>query len=461
MKIVILGGGQVGGSLAETLAQERNDITVVDTDEARLRELVDRLDIQIIVGNCSHPNVLKEAGCDDAEMLIAVTNSDETNMLACQIAYTLFRTPKKFARIRHSAYTKEENLFSNQHVPVDIKIAPEELITNGIRRLLENPGSLQVLDFAEGKVQLVAVRAYFGGPLVGQKLKLFREHHPELDTRVAAIFRRGQAISPTGETVIEADDEVFFIAQTGNIKAIMCELRRADKPYKKIIIAGGGNIGRRLARKIENDFHVKVIERNEERTHELAEELARTVVLNGSATNEDLLKDENIEETDVFCALTNDDEANIMSSLLAKRMGARKAITLISNPTYVELVQGNQIDIALSPQLITIGDVLRHVRRGHFVNVHSLRRGAAEAIEVVAHGDSSSSKVVGNTIGNLKLPAGATVGALVRQIDGRKEVLIAHDHIKIEKGDHVIIFLINKRDIKDIEKLFQVGFSFF
>jgi trk system potassium uptake protein TrkA len=461
MNIIILGGGQVGGTLAETLANEQNDITIVDTNEKRLRELQERFDIGVVIGCGSHPDILQAAGGADAEMLIAVTNSDEVNMVACQIAHSLYRTPTKIARIRSTAYTSKDEIFSETNIPIDVRIAPEDLVTKAIHRLLINPGALQVLDFADGLVSLVAVKAYYGGPLVDQKLRSIRDHMPSVDTRVAAIFRRGEAIMPEGDTIIEADDEVFFIADAKDITAVMSELRRLDKPYRRITIAGGGNIGKRLAELIEKDFHVKLIEFNPDQAYSLSENLSKTVVLAGSATDEKLLKEEHIQDTDVFCALTNDDEANIMSSMLAKRLGASKTITLISNPSYVDLVQGGEIDIAISPQLITIGKLLRYVRRGHFVNVHSLRRGAAEAIEVVAHGDRSSSKVVGRKLSELKLPPGTTIGALVREIEGKKEVLIAHDHIRVQPEDHVIMFLVNKKNVADIEKLFQVSFSFF
>ncbi|WP_298633329.1 Trk system potassium transporter TrkA [uncultured Umboniibacter sp.] len=461
MKIIILGGGQVGGTLAETLANEQNDITIVDTNEKRLQELQERFDIGVVIGCGSHPDILQAAGGADAEMLIAVTNSDEVNMVACQIAHSLYRTPTKIARIRSTAYTLKDEIFSEANIPIDVRIAPEDLVTQAIHRLLINPGALQVLDFADGMVSLVAVKAYYGGPLVDQKLRSIRDHMPSVDTRVAAIFRRGEAIMPEGDTIIEADDEVFFIADAKDITAVMSELRRLDKPYRRITIAGGGNIGKRLAELIEKDFHVKLIEFDTDQAYSLSEDLSKTVVLSGSATDEKLLKEEHIQDTDVFCALTNDDEANIMSSMLSKRLGVGKTITLISNPSYVDLVQGGEIDIAISPQLITIGKLLRYVRRGHFVNVHSLRRGAAEAIEVVAHGDQHSSKVVGRKLSELKLPPGTTIGALVRKIEGKKEVLIAHDHIRVQSEDHVIMFLVNKKNVADIEKLFQVGFSFF
>lgn len=457
MKIIILGAGQVGGSLAAELASEANDITVIDTDSPRLRELSDRLDIRTVVGKGSHPTVLRQAGADDADMVIAVTSSDETNMIACQVAYTLFRTPTKIARIRESAYLTRGGLFHNEAVPIDVLISPEQAVTTYVKRLIENPGALQVLDFAEGKVQLVAVRAYYGGPLVGQELRFLRQHMPGVDTRVAAIFRKNRPIIPKGDTIIEADDEVFFIAATHDIRAVMSELRRLEKNYKRILIAGGGNIGERLAEAIENRYNVRIIEKNKSRADYLSQNLDNTIVLHGSASDKELLIEENIEEVDIFCALTNDDEANIMSSMLAKRLGARKVMALINNPAYVDLVQGGEIDIAISPSQATIGTLLTHVRRGDIVNVYSLRRGAAEAIEAVAHGDSRSSKVVGRKIGEISLPPGTTIGAIVRG----EEVLIAHDSTLIESEDHVILFVIDKKHIRDVERLFQVGLTFF
>ena len=402
-------------------------------------------------------SVLYKAGAEDAEMLIAVTNSDEINMMACQVAYTLFKTPTKISRVRSPNYLlHQEQLFNRDHIPVDVIIGPEQLVTEAIQRLIANPGALQVLDFAEGRVQLVAVRAYHGGPIVGQELREIRQHMPKVDTRVAAIFRQDRPIIPEGTTVVEADDEVFFIAAKDNIRAVMSELRKVDKPYKRVMIAGGGNIGATLAQNIEGQYQVKIIEKSYSRCRVLSERLKRAIVLNGSAAEPQLLNSENIEATDVFCALTNNDESNIMMSMLAKRMGAKKVITLITNPAYADLV-GDEIDIAISPQQITIGSLLTHVRRGDISNVHSLRRGAAEAIEVTAHGDDRASKVVGRPLDEIALPEGVTIGAIVRG----EEVLIAHGHIVVESNDHVILFLVDRSKIKAVEKLFAVGFGFF
>ena len=457
MKIIILGAGQVGGTLAEHLAGEHNDITLVDCNGERLRELQDRLDINTITGHAAHPKVIRDAGGDDADMLVAVTASDETNIVACQVADMLFQTPTKISRIRSPDFASNSKLFGEGGFPIDVIIYPEQIVTEHISRLLDYPGALQVLDFADGRVQLVAVKAYYGGPMVGEELRVIRKHMPGIDTRVAAIFRRGQAILPEGDTIVEVEDEVFFIAAKEHIRQVMAELRRVDQDYKRIIIAGGGIIGHRLASNIERRFNVKLIERDYDRCRFLSDDLARTIVLNGSASDKDLLVSENIEDCDVYCALTNDDEANIMASLLAKRLGARKVITIITNPAYVDLMQGGEIDVAISPQQIAIGTLLTHVRRGDVANVHSLRRGAAEAIELIAHGDSQSSRVVGRRMDEINLPEGVSTGAVVRN----DQVLIAHRDLVIETDDHMILFFVDKSKIRAVEKLFQVGFTFF
>ncbi|MBE0358054.1 Trk system potassium transporter TrkA [Pseudoalteromonas aliena] len=457
MKIIILGAGQVGATLAENLVGEQNEITVVDIDGNRLRELQDKYDLQGVMGHSAHPDVLRRAGAEDADMIIAVTSSDEVNMVACQVAYSIFKTPTKIARIRSEQYLKyREKLFQNDDLPIDHYIAPEALVTKYIRRLIDYPGALQVLQFADGMLSLVAVKAYYGGLLVGYALSALKEHIPNVETRVAAIYRQGKAIKPLGTTVIEADDEVFFIAATKHIRAVMNELQKLERSYKKIMIAGGGNIGAGLARSLEKNHTVKLIERSKERAEQLSEMLDNTVVFCGDASDQELLSEEHIEQVDVFIAVTNDDEANIMSAMLAKRMGAQKTMVLIQRGAYVDLVQGGEIDIAISPQQATISALLTHVRRGDIVNVYSLRKGAAEAIEAVAHGDENTSKVVGRAIAAIKLPAGTTIGAIVRNDD----VLIAHDDTIILSGDHVIMFLIDKKHINVVEKLFQVSAIF-
>ncbi|NTS78657.1 Trk system potassium transporter TrkA [Catenovulum sp. SM1970] len=458
MKIIILGAGRVGRTLAENLVGEKNEITIVDSRSSRLSELRDKYDLQVVLGHASHPGVLQRAGAEDADMIIAVTSSDETNIVACQIAYSLFHTPTKIARIRSQEYiTFRQELFKNHDIPVDHIIAPEQLVTKYIRRLIDYPGALQVMAFANGKVSLVAVKAYYGGLLVGHALSALREHMPHVDTRVAAIYRQGRPIRPTGTTIIEADDEVFFVAATKHIRAVMSELQKLESSYKRIMIAGGGNIGAGLASHLEDTHRVKLIERNQDRAAYLSETLENTIVFAGDASDPELLTEEHIDQVDVFIAVTNDDEANIMSAMLAKRLGAQKTMVLIQHGAYVDLVQGGEIDIAISPQQATISALLTHVRRGDIVNVYSLRKGAAEAIEAIAHGDETTSKVVGKTISEIKLPQGTTIGAIVRQ----DEVIIAHSDTKIETDDHVVMFLVDKKYITEVERLFQPSALFF
>ncbi|MGH8184955.1 MAG: Trk system potassium transporter TrkA, partial [Steroidobacteraceae bacterium] len=367
MKIVILGAGQVGSTVAESLVSERNDITVVDLDAQRLHALQDRLDLRTITGSAAHPSVLKQAGIEDADLLIAVTQSDDTNLVACRLAARLFNVPRRIARLRATDYLANEKVIGEDGFDIDLAICPEQVLTDYIVKLVEFPEALQVLDFADGKVSLVAVRAFAGGPLVGHPLKDLRTHMPNVDTRIVAIFRGDRSIVPDGDTVVEADDEVFCLAASGHIREVMRELRRVDRPVKRVMIAGGGNIGLRLAFALEKDYSVRVIEFNKRRCEVLGARLRGALVLNGDATDESLLEDETIAEMDLFAAVTNDDENNIMSSLLAKRMGARRVVALINRRSYVDLLQAGQIDIAISPAQATIGKLLAHVRRGDVV----------------------------------------------------------------------------------------------
>jgi trk system potassium uptake protein TrkA len=465
MRVLILGAGRVGSAIAESLNSERTDITVVDTDDARLKFLEDRYDLGTVRGDASHPSVLERAGAMDAELLLAVTRRDEINLVACKLAATLFHTPTRIARIRAADFLDRPEVFSVDNFAVDVPICPEQIITGYIAKLVTYPEALQVLDFAAGQVQLVAIRAVHGGPLVGHELRDLKTHMPEIDTRVAAIFRADRPLIPEGNTVIEAQDEVFFIAAKAHLRAVIGELRHMDKPTKRIMIAGGGNIGRRLAKALEQHYQVKLIEVDKRCAQRLADELDHTLVLCGDATDEELLVYEGIADMDLFCAITNDDEDNIMSSLLAKRLGARRVIALINRGSYVDLLQSGQIDIAISPAQTTIGTLLARVRRGDVVAVHSLRRGAAEALEIVAHGDYGSSRVVGRRIDEIPLPKGVTIGAVVRGLNaladgGEPKVLIAHHDMVIEPDDHVIVFAVHKTLVPKVEKLFEVAINY-
>lgn len=457
MKIIILGAGQVGISTAEILAKEDNDITLIDNVASQVEGLQDRLDIRTIVGSASHPSVLEQAGGPDADLILAVTDQDEVNMAACQVAYTLFRTPKKIARIRSVEYLTHTEIFSDESIPVDVIISPEQLITQHVLHLIEYPGALQVVDFAGGKIQLVGLKAYHGGPLVGRELRTIREDLPTVEARVAAIYRHDRPIIPEGDTIIEPNDEVFIVAAAPHIPIVMSEFCAVEAPGQNIMLVGAGKIGLQLARTLEqNNYQVKLVEHGAERARQVAEQLDATIVLRGDAADEDLMLQENIDAMDVFCSLTNDDEANILSAMLAKRLGAHRAMALINRSAYVDLIESSVLDVAISPSLITVGSLLTHVRRGDTIAVHSLRRGAAEAIETIAHGDATSSSVVGRRIEEISLPSGTRVGALLRN----QEVIIPHHDTVIEAEDHVILFVIDKKHIRDVERLFQVKVTF-
>ena len=451
MKIIILGAGQVGSSLLASLSGERNDIVMVDVNQELLSKLQDRFDIRTVQGNAAHPMILQSAGAAEADMLIAATSDDETNMLACQIADILFKIPRKIARVRAIEYFQHKELFSPETIPIDKVISPEAIITQFIQRLLEYPGASQVLDFAEGRVRMASVRAVRGGPMVGHEIRELRSHMPNLHARIAAIFRNGQPIVPNGSTIINHGDEVFFLASAEEIREVMGELRKMEKPYRRLMFAGGGHVGKRVAQALENHYQVKVIERNPNRAKKIAAQLNKTTVLVGDASDKDLLQSENVETADVFCAITNNDEANILSAMLAKRLGARRVISLVNNNAYADIVDSPQIDLVISPQQATISELLRYIRRGDIAQVYSLRHGSSEAIEMVAHGTPGRSKIIGLPLNQIQIPDGLVMGALVRG----DEVLQVHHDTIIESGDHVIMFLLDKQLIPDVERLFQ------
>ena len=466
MKIIILGAGQVGTSVAENLVSESYDITLIDISAELLDSLRDRFEVRTICGNGASPSVLAEAGAKDADLLVAVTQSDQINLCACRVAKTVFNVPTRIARLRSGELVDHPELLAPDNFAVDFSICPEQIVTDYIKRLIAFPEALQVLEFADGAVSLIGVQAFEGGPLVGHPLKTLRYHLPNIDARIAAIYRNGEALIPEGDTIIVPGDEVFCLAATVHIRHVMRELRRGDQRMRHIMIAGGGNIGLRLARSIERECNVKLLELDKRRAQFLAAELEHTLVLRSDATDEDMLTNENIEGMDLFAALTNDDEDNIMSASLAKRMGARRTLALINRRSYVDLVQGGPIDIAISPAQISIGSLLAHVRRGDVVAVHSLRRGAAEALEIIARGDRRHSRVVDRRIDEIALPNGATIGAIVRDElrDGRvirREVIMPHHDTVIAQDDHIIVFCTHKKLVRAVEKLFQVTPGFF
>ena len=456
MRIVILGAGQVGGTLARNLAHEDNDITLVDLDEHRLRELQNRIDIKTVQGCASHPTILMESGIEQADMLIAVTDSDEINMMACQIAYSLFKTPNKIARIRSRNYYQYPELFSNDNVPVDVCISPEQLVTEHIVNLIDYPGASQVLNFSEGRVLLVTIKPQDSGIMVGKTISQLDQHLSAIEAGVVALFRNNASIPLAADCVIAKGDDVLFIASPQAIHQVLIALGRYTHPNRRIIIAGGGHIGSKLAQTLENRYRIKVIDHNLDCANYLSSQLHKATVLQGDIADRDLLINENIEFTDVFCAVTNDDETNIMSCLQAKRLGARHAMTLINRNAYVDLIEDSTIDHAISPQLITIGSILTKLRRGNMVKVHRLQNDEAEAIELVISGDEHSSQVIGRRLNEIVLPPHCLIASIVR---GEK-VFIANAELILAAGDHVILLLMQKRYVRQIEALFQVSLTF-
>ena len=456
MKIIILGAGQVGSTLANLLSQEDNDVTVVDLDDKALHHLEEEVDINTINGSCTFPSTLLSADIKNADMVAAVTGSDEINIVSCLISKILSRKVKTIARIRESSYLRQDTLKAIEEgvIPIDKVISPENLITEYIQALIETPGSLQVLEFGDGILNLVGTKAVNGGPLIGHEISDLKKHMPNVDTRVAAIFREGNSIIPQGTTIIEAEDEVFFIARRKDAKKVINAMRTKEDPYKFVIIAGGGKIGSSLAERIEGNHRVKVIENNTEKAKKVSERLINSIVLEGNVSDKSLLHEESVEEADVFVAVTNDDEANVMSCMLAKEMGAHKVIALINNQAYVDLMQRKAIDIdvSIAPSQITIGEFLSELAGDDVVKVHSLRRGAAEAIETIVKASNNSKEdVVGKELGSIKLPVGATIGAILR----KNKAKIAHDNVKLREHDHVILFLTDKKILPQIQEIFS------
>ncbi len=484
MNILILGAGRVGESVAESLASEANDITVIDTDPARLAALQDRLDLKGVAGNGIQPSILREAGIEDADLFIACAPLDETNLVACKVAHHMFNVPTTIARIRSPEFQDDASMTTEREgFAVNRVICPEESVTRTIRKLVEYPEALQVLEFAQGLLSLVAVRAVAGGPLVQHSLAEIPRLVPSTDMRIVAIYRQDKPlVDLTGATRIEPGDEVFVLAATDRLRDVLGALRRIDRPVKRVMIAGGGKVGLRLARQLRGEVQMKIIEVNKLRCDYLASQLPSDVlILNGDSTDEDLMGDENVQEMDLFLALTSDDEDNIMACLLAKRMGAKRVLALINRKAYADLVQGTTIDIALSPSHAVIGELLAYVRRGDVEAVHSLRRGAAEALEAIVRGDKASCRIAGRRIEELKLPRGVQIGAIVRglptpeeqdalpavemradgELKAQPQVIIAHHDTVVETGDRVIVFMSSRRQVREVEKLFQVSATFF
>ena len=459
MKILILGAGRVGTSVAENLVSEQNDITVIDTQTEGLRYLQERFDLRVVHGDGTQVSVLKAAGIEDADLFIACAALDSANLVACKIARVMFNVPRRIARIRSSEFVEYPQLMSDEGFCVDALISPERSVTNYLHSLIDFPEALQVVEFAEGRVSVLTVRVGHGSPMAHHSPDDLRKNFPDVAARVVDVLRDGRAVPVGPGSVIVPGDEVVMIVDTRHARRAVRQLRVAEKSVRRVMIAGGGNIGMRLAHALaEDNYSVRLIERDAARCEFLSTQLPDNVlVLHGSGTDEGLLARENIDDMDTWLALTSDDEDNIMSSLLAKRLGARKVIALINRQAYGELMQGSHIDIAVSPSQATMSELLRHVRRGDVVAVHRLRQGVAEAVEAIAHGDRKTSRVVGRRIAEIRLPKGAAIGALVRG----EEIILPEADTEIVSGDHVIVFVPTRSQMPRVEKLFQVSASFF
>ena len=452
MRIIILGAGRVGFTVANNLSNENIDITLIDKSQQVIDTVCERLDISAICGNVSHPDVLESAGMKHADIVIAATDSDETNMMACQVAHHLFNVPKKIARVRAKIFLDvQEKLFNNNAIPIDAIINPENEIVQFIKNLILHPGSQQVLSFANGALSLVETRCNRDCALIGKSLNNLSNQLQSIYARIALIYRQEKIIIPHHQTVIEENDRVFFIADSKDIQRVLSVLFNQDKAYKRLIIAGGGRIGLGLAKELESTLQVKIITKSNEKAFELSEQLDHSIVLAGDATDEAFLLDENIDKTDVFCTLTSDDETNILCSMLAKSLGAKVVMSLVDRNAYMSMVDNGSLDNVIYPQHTTIGKILSQVRQGGISSVHSLLRGKAEAFEAVVKSNGKKNDLDGKAIGDIKLPSGSLIIGIVR--DGVS--LPAKKGVVIKNGDHLIIFIADKSLIHQVEALFQ------
>jgi|TARA_B100001758_G_scaffold81834_1_gene69528 trk system potassium uptake protein TrkA len=449
MKVLILGAGRVGGSLARALVNNNYDVSIVDQDKAALSELEEKLDIMTVEGHAAHSLSIKKTGADESTTVIAVTSNDEVNIIACQIAKKQFNVKKTICRLAESSYTEDLSVFGE--AVIDIVISPEKEVMNHLKELIIHPGTEQIEKFADGTVNLVSVKAKKKGKLVGRELKGFKDDMPDTNAFVASIYRKGKPFIPSGDTVIKENDEIYFISSESNIDQIVNEFREKEDVYSRVMVVGGGKIGFSLAKEIENEYKTKLVDSNKEKCSKLSKELEKTIVLHGSATDEDLLKSESIENIDIFCALTDDDETNLMSSLLAKKMGAKKTMIILNNPSYLGLVPGF-IDIYIAPYRLTVSSVLQDLRDSDVAQDVLLKMDTgAEAIEGVVHANEYTSELFGKSLKEIPLPEGASIGAVVRH----GELLMPDSDVELCINDHLIIFLANKDMVSEVEVFFK------
>ena len=449
MKIVILGAGRIGGSLARNLSNSNYEVCIVDENKNKLSDLEDKLDIMTVEGHASQLSTLKKSGLDEETIIIAVTSNDEVNIVACQIAKKVFNVKKTICRFKDNSYFEQLSIFGDG--VIDIPFSPEDEITSYLKELIHHPGAGQIESFAKGKVRLVSVKAKKKGKLVGRELKGIKDDMPDVDAFIAAIYRKGHPFIPSGDTVIKENDEIYFISSESDIGSIVDEFRDHEEQYSRIMIVGGGKVGFSLAKHLEKSYNVKLIDSNTERCMTLSKELDRTIVLNGSATDETLLKRENISNIDIFCALTDDDETNVMSSLLAKKMGAKKTMIILNNPSYLGLVPGF-IDIYIAPYRLTVSSVLQDLRESDVAQDVILKvNTGAEAIEGIVHANEFTSPLFGKPIKDIPLPEGSAIAAIIRH----GELIMPSSTVELTLNDHLVIFLSDKNKVGEVEVLFK------
>ena len=457
MKIIIIGAGEVGYNLAGKLSKEGHDVVVVDHDPEKIRHVDETLDVKALLGKGSSPGILKEAGMEEAELVIAVTDSDEINMVACLIAGTQSKIPKRIARIRNLEYTHESRIFDEQHLDIDLCINPEMETAKTIVRLIENPGSADFAEFAEGRVELIGVKIEEDSYVTGKKLRELKEVRslfPDLKVLIVAISREEQIIIPHGDETIFAGDILYAVVDRYSVTNVLAYLRKKEEPVRRVFIAGGTPIGFEVARQLqEGEVTVRLVEPDASRCQGMAETLEKVLILHGEMTDQSLLREEHIEDADFFISTSNDEDANILASLLAKRLGAKKTITLVRHLHYLSVLPAIGIDAVVSPRLSAIGRIMHYIRKGKILSVATLKEEAAEVIETVA---LETSDIVNRPIRELKFPKGAIIGAVVRG----EEVIIPGGDDVILPDDRVVIFALQSA-IPKVEKTLMVKLEYF
>ena len=458
MKVIICGGGQVGFGIAERLSGEQIDVSVIDTSANLIRNIRDNLDVRGFVGHGSHPGMLEAAGAQEADMIIAVTLYDEVNMVACQVAHSLFNVPTKIARIRAQSYLEPhyQDLFSRDHMPIDVIISPELEVGKMVLRRIAMPGATDIVRFADEKVTLLAIECQEECPVINTPLSQLTELFPDLPTTVVGVNRGDRLFIPHSHDQLVAGDMAYVVTERGQVRRTLGLFGHEETEATRIVIAGGGNIGLYAAKALEARqarTKVKIIEKNRNRAIEVADQLHRTVVLAGSALDQKLLTEADIADSDLMIALTNNDQVNILSSVMAKRLGCTSNLTLINDPSYHDFTRTLGIDAYVNPRSVTISRVLQHVRRGRIRAVHSIHKGGAEAMEAEA---LETSPLVGPELHDVELPPGIRIGAIYR--DG--DVIKPSGSVRIKPNDRIVIFALAGA-VRQVEQLFRVSLEFF